>query len=237
AWESASVSRREGGLHLSSGLSAAESVGEEADLGRHEAADARTWHAGRLSFLHCSPRLRRGVVLRGTASLVMVADPRAEPNSVRNISRSGLLSLFEGVRRRVRVGCSRRFFGGCLAEAQRDCSRRGRSRGLVLLGASASFGGGTPVDFALPLAFAKDGQNVFDRAAAGEAQEREEVLARAAARVEVHQHRGDDDDVELGLDALAGRAEQVIEVPKALEPAEEELDLPALPVQEADRRG
>ena len=89
----------------------------------------------------------------------------------------------------------------------------------------------------MPLAFAKDGQNVFDRAAAGEAQEREEVLARAAARVEVHQHRGDDDDVELGLDALAGRAEQVIEVAKALEPAEEELDLPALPVQEADRRG
>lgn len=71
----------------------------------------------------------------------------------------------------------------------------------------------------------------------GQAHEAVVVAAGAAAGFDGHQQRGDDGDVDLEGHALLGLAEKMLEADHALEPAEEQFDLPAMLVDQGDDLG
>lgn len=76
-----------------------------------------------------------------------------------------------------------------------------------------------------------------DDPADGQAHEGVVVAAGAAAGFDGHQQGGDDSDVDLEGHALLGLAEKMLEAGHALEPAEEQFDLPAMLVDQGDDLG
>ncbi len=109
-------------------------------------------------------------------------------------------------------------------------------------GASACFFAATlgrlAGQFALPFAFLQDRQHFVQRGGSDGhlAQQHEAVLAGSISRVQIHQQRGDDRHIEVHQHAVAGVTQQVIEVPATLQPAKEQLDLPAVAIQMRDHR-
>ncbi len=64
----------------------------------------------------------------------------------------------------------------------------------------------------------------------------EQIFAGTMAHVKIHQRHADHGHVEVQQHTLAVVADQVVEPGVRLQPAEEQLDLPAMPVQEPDDR-
>ena len=122
---------------------------------------------------------------------------------------------------------------------RRDLGRGARTGLDRLLGFFGTLAGNAvALHLALSFAFPKDRHDLFQarRSVRNHAQQDEQVLARAMARMKVHQRHADHGHVEVQQHTLAVVADQVVEPGVRLHPAKKQLDLPAMPVQKPDDR-
>src|SRR6185312_663734 len=155
---------------------------------------------------------------------------------VSGISRTyGIFRPSEGVDKCRRLELIDRSSG---AEYVQRMRRRSLGRSARTgLNCSGGFFGAFPRDtlalhLSLSFPFPKNRQNPLQRfrAAGHQPHETEEVLAWAAARMEVHQRHTNDSHIEVQQDPTVIVANQMVELGITFQPSEEELDLPAMSI-------